>query len=473
MIQPEPKSEAVTEPVPRWKAAIARARKPVLVIAGVGTVLGGLASYLTVYRTVAGTVPSATATSPDPVTAADPISILVLPLANHTGDPAKAYMADGLTTAITGDLSRIQDAVIVPPVTAVALQDKKLTLSQLGTEARVRFVLQGGVGISGERLRVHAQLSDTRSGRQLWSQVFEAPLGDLFTLQDDMTVRIRTSIGPQMVLLAAREAKTREKKPQVADIILRLRALDLQQQSLPGLKQRVELAQQALAIDPDSLRARQILARSLSLLAANFAGELGLSPAGQRALVAQAAVEARRVLTSEPDNVQMLYVLAIEADDTAALKILARAVEIDPRSALTYQQLGMFHRNLGQNEQAREALMKSMQLPSYLPPAGVYQILSTVSRQEGRYDEAIDWAQKSVQANPDIALARATLALAYAMKGDERSARVVTAELYKRFPGFKGQRSVAPWPGREAAHREYVESRLKPAARLAGLRLEE
>lgn len=58
----------------------------------------------------------------------------------------------------------------MPPLTAVALQKKDLTLPQLGSEARVRFVLQGAVGISGERLRVNAQLLDTRSGRQLWSR---------------------------------------------------------------------------------------------------------------------------------------------------------------------------------------------------------------------------------------------------------------------------------------------------------------
>lgn len=473
MIQPEPKSEAVTEPVPRWKAAIARARKPVLVIAGVGTVLGGLASYLTVYRTVAGAVPSATATSPDPVVAADPISILVLPLANQTGDPAKAYMADGLTTAITGDLSRIQDAVIVPPVTAVSLQEKKLTLSQLGTEARVRFVLQGGISISGERLRVNAQLSDTRSGRQLWSQIFEAPLGDLFALQDDLTARIRTSAGPQMVLQAAREAKTRASKPQVADLILRLQALDLQQLSLAGLAQRAALANQALTIEPENLRARQALAFSLALLAVSFSGELSVNPEGSAAMLAQAAVEARRVLAVDPDNVPMLYVLAFEVDDTAAIKFLERALEIDPRNPRTYNFLGMTLIQLGQKERAREVLMKALQLPSYLPPASTYANLSKVARQEGAYDEAVEWAEKAVQANPNIALSRATLALAYALKGDERNARLATAELHRRHPGYQPPEPGMPWPGREAAYRDYMENRVKPAARLAGLPVKE
>lgn len=222
-------SRPVDQPVTRWALVLSRLRKPVIAVAAIGTVLGGLAGYVTLYRTVASTPPSASDTAAQGLPVTDAISILVLPLANQTGDPAKAYVADALTTAITSDLSRIQDAVIVPPVTAAALQEKKLTLQQLGTEARVRFVLQGGASLSGERLRVNVQLSDTRSGHQLWSQAFEAPMGDLFALQDDLTLRIRTSVGPQMVLVAAREAQAREKNPQVADLILRLRALDLQQ----------------------------------------------------------------------------------------------------------------------------------------------------------------------------------------------------------------------------------------------------
>lgn len=475
MSDPEP--VLATEPASRWKTVLVRLRKPVVAVAAIGTVLGGLAGYITVYRTVAGTAPSVRSAESPSGGPSEPISILVLPLANQTGDPAKAYLADALTTAITGDLSRIQDAVIVPPITAVALQEKKLTLQQLGTEARVRFVLQGGASLAGERLRVTVQLSDTRSGHQLWSQAFEAPLGDLFALQDDLTLRIRTSVGPQMVLVAAREAHARAKSPQVADLILRLRALGLQQQSVANHRQREALARKALAIDPTNQYARASLATSQQLLASNFREELGLTADQRDRLLAEAAAEASQVLARDPGHIGMLMLLAVEAeyrrDFDTARRIYGQALEIDPRSAPAYHSLGAMLLNaLGLTQEARAMLLKALQLPSYLPPAMTYAALSEVAVVEGKYDEAIEWGEKSLQANPDHAYTRAKVALAYAMKGDEQRARALTADLLRRHPGYRMIIPDEPWPGNEAAFREYW-GRVMPAVRLAGLPIRE
>ena len=82
---------------------------------------------------------------------AGPLSIIVLPFANLTGDPEQSYVADGLTAAIASDLSRIRDAFIVSTVTAFAYKDRPVTVQQIGKELGVRFALQGGVQRSGDR----------------------------------------------------------------------------------------------------------------------------------------------------------------------------------------------------------------------------------------------------------------------------------------------------------------------------------
>jgi adenylate cyclase len=472
----EPASAAASGAGPRWKTVLVRLRRPVVGLAAVGAVLGGLAGYVTVYRTVAGTPPAAPATAAATGEATEAISILVLPLANQTGDPARAYMADALTTAITADLSRIQDAVIVPAVTAVALQKKELTLQQLGSEARVRFVLQGAVGLSGERLRVHAQLSDTRSGRQLWTQVFETPMGDLFALQDDLTLRIRTSVGPQMVLVAAREARSRENEPRVADLLLRLRALDLQQQSVAVHDEREALARRILALEPTNVRARAALATALWLRAQAFGMTLGQDRARRAAQLAVAAAEAQQVLAVDPDHWVMLSVLASEAaarqDFDAARRHFERAVEIDPKNWAALNNLAwLLGVELGRSEEARALFLKALEIPRYLPKAETYAGLCNTSMALGAVDEAVEWGLKAVQAGPDAAFTRACLAIAYAMRGDERHARAATAELLRRHPAFRLDPISAnvPWPGREAAYRDYMDRKFSPAVRLAGL----
>ena len=143
----------------------------------------------------------------------NPLSIMVMPFANQTGDKEKAYIADALTSSITGDLTRIRDAFIVPAATAFSLQGKTLTIPQLGKEAAVRFVLTGNVTGNTEKIRISAVLSDSQTGAQLWTETFDGSATDLFALQDQVTTRIGNSIGSQMVIVAARESEKRASKP--------------------------------------------------------------------------------------------------------------------------------------------------------------------------------------------------------------------------------------------------------------------
>jgi len=336
-------------------------------------------------------------------------------------------------------------------------------VQQLGTEAHVRFVLQGGVTISGERLRVNAQLSDTQQGNRIWSEVFDFALGDPIALQDDLTARIRTSVGPRMVLAAAREAQKRPTEPRVADLLLRLQALDLHQQSAARLKESEALARQALGLDPTSTRAWQALAVSPRLQAENFAVVLGLSDAAHKGLLSQAASEAPQVLAADPGNVRMLLILAAHARDghdvNGAQSYYEEALKLDSRYPATYNNFGVFLRDLGQSEKARELALKAVQLPTYLPPANTHVNLAVISLELGEYDDAIKWSLKAIQANPESAGARASLALGYSMEGDIQNARSSATALLQRRPDFHlplpsgGQ----PWPGRESAYRDYVE----------------
>ncbi len=142
--------------------------------------------------------------------------------------------------------------MVLPVSTAQSYRDKNLGLKELGQAARVRFVLTGGVRASGDTLRIDAQLSDTASGAQLWSESFEGQLANLFALQDQVTARIGNSIGPQMVILAARDSLKRPDSAKVADLLLRVRALNLQTTTLETNEQMEKLLRQMLALEPQN-----------------------------------------------------------------------------------------------------------------------------------------------------------------------------------------------------------------------------
>ena len=199
---------------------------------------------------------------------------MVLPFQNLTGDPRQEYVADGLTAALTADLSRIRDAFIVNAKTAFAYKDKPVTAQQVGKDLGVRFVLQGSVQRSGSKIRINAQLADATSNAQLWSENFEGDQSDLFALQDRVTTLVANSIGRKMIIVAARESETRKSSPRAADLMLRARALGMKPSTLKNLQQIEDLYRQALALEPNNASAMVSLAVVVALQPDNFPDEL-------------------------------------------------------------------------------------------------------------------------------------------------------------------------------------------------------
>jgi TolB-like protein len=95
------------------------------------------------------------------------LSIVVLPFANLSGDPAQDYFVDGVTESLTTDLSRISGSFVIGRHTAFTYKNKAVDLKQVGRELIVRYVLEGSVQRSGNRLRVNVQLNDAETGNHL------------------------------------------------------------------------------------------------------------------------------------------------------------------------------------------------------------------------------------------------------------------------------------------------------------------
>src|SRR5271155_2304753 len=251
----------------RWAklwGQLKRFRGPIAAIAAFGAVLSGFLGYWSAYQAVQMVVvpqPAPTVVSAD----AGPLSIVVLPFQNLTGDASQAYVADGLTASLTSDLSRIRDAFIVDPKTAFAYKDKPLTAQQVGRELGVHFVLQGTVQRNGTKIRINAQLADATSNAQLWSESFEGDQSDLFALQDRVTTLVGNSIGREMVIVAARESESRKSSPKGADLMLRAWAIGLKPESLENTQKQQDLYRQVLALEPNNASAMAGLAGSLTL----------------------------------------------------------------------------------------------------------------------------------------------------------------------------------------------------------------
>ena len=190
------------------------------------------------------------------------LSIVVLPFTNLSDDPKQQYFADGITEDLTTDLSRIADSFVISRNTAFTYKDKPANAKQIGRELGVRYVLEGSVQRSGSRVRVNAQLIDAETDSHLWADQFERGIGDLFTLQKEITRRIAIALNLELV---GAEAARPTDRPDALDYIFRGRAAVMKPESRDGYTERIGLYEHALALDPGSVEAQSLLAAGLSI----------------------------------------------------------------------------------------------------------------------------------------------------------------------------------------------------------------
>ena len=132
------------------------------------------------------------------------LSIVVLPFANLSGDPAQDYLVDALTDGLTTSLARIRDNFVIARNTAMTFKGKPVDAKAIGKDLSVRYVLEGSVQPSGDRMRVNAQLIDAGSGAHLWAEQFDTPRADLLQTQDAIVARLANTLDLQLHLCRRR-----------------------------------------------------------------------------------------------------------------------------------------------------------------------------------------------------------------------------------------------------------------------------
>jgi len=448
-------------------AQLRRIRGPIAAIAAIGAILSGLVGYWSTYDTVHRIV-----VSPASVVTADagPLSIVVLPFTNLTGDASQAYVADGLTASLTSDLSRIRDAFIVSAATAFAYKDNPVTAQQVGRDLGVHFVLHGSVQRNGTKIRINAQLADATSNKQLWSESFEGDPSDLFVLQDRVTTLVGNSIGREMVIVAARESETRKSSPQFADLMLRARALWLRPRSLKSLQQIEDLYRQALVLEPNNTAAMLGLANSVTTQADGFNVDLDESVRERKFVEGRdLALKAKEF---DPNNPGVYYPIATYAiqhgDWEGGLRASETRLSLDPKNPIAYFSVAQLLYFLGEPQRAIELLTKGINLDPKHSEAAFFN-MGRAYLMLGDNDTAIEWLLKAAERNPGAHYAYTYLALAYSLKGEDSKARTAATEVRRLDPNATLSAYRTQHTRRPAKYNEWFESTLVPAWHKAGL----
>ena len=260
------------------------------------------------------------------------LSIVVLPFANLSGDPAQDYLVDALTDELTTSLARIRDSFVIARNTAMTFKGKPVDAKAIGKDLGVRYVLEGSVQPSGDRMRVNAQLIDAGSGAHLWAEQFDTPRGDLLQTQDAIVTHLANALDFQLTQAeGARLKRTPAANRDAEDLALQCAAGEWKAGWIgKEADAAFALCEQALAIDPNNVRA--LMALGVKFLAPALLGVSGDSKGDlQRADELDS-----KALALDPDYAcardQKGRILLAQGRNDEAVAEFERARALDPSS---------------------------------------------------------------------------------------------------------------------------------------------
>jgi adenylate cyclase len=365
------------------------------------------------------------------------LSIVVLPFANLSGDPAQDYFADGITENLTTELSHIHDSFVIARNTAFTYKGKSIDAKEIGKELGVRYVLEGSVQRDQNRVRVNAQLIDAESGAHLWAERFEKDVADLFKLQDEVVARLADTLGYELIKAEAAKG-ARSTNPDANDLVMRGWAL-INDPALFASKEKVNAAralfQQALAIDPNN-------AEAITGVAATYFREhlFGWGSPGTD-YDAKLLGLADRAIGLAPDYDQSYIFKSFYLGDAhrldEAFSTANAGLAVNPNNPSLYQARAAPEIALGRFDQAKSDLQQAIRLSPRDPFAAFsYTELGDIEIGSGRPEAAIVEYRKSIDAGDHSYWNYANLAASYALLGKMDEAKPFVAETLRLNPSF-------------------------------------
>jgi TolB-like protein/class 3 adenylate cyclase len=357
----------------------------------------------------------------------DKPSIAVLPFANLSGDPEQDYFADGVVEDIITGLSRIKWVFVIARNSSFAYKGKAMDVKQVGRELGVRYVLEGSVRKSSNRVRITGQLIDTASGTHIWADRYDRELDDIFALQDELTISVVGVIEP--TLRQAEIERARRKRPDSLDAYdLYLRALPFAFTAMPQDADRaLTLLKSAIELEPDYAAAHAMIA---------WCHEQRYLRGGLHEDTKAAALRhARKAIAVGGDDAAALatagfVVAVVESDYATATDAFDRSFALSSSSALALGFSSIVRAWRGDDATAVEQAERAIRLSPfdpllYLPYIG----LAYAHFAAGRFEEAAAAAGRASQSNPRFSMPYVLHAAALANLGRGEEAMAVTQRL--------------------------------------------
>ena len=367
----------------------------------------------------------ATTSKPDsgnhPLPESDPSAIraiAVLPFENLMGDKEQQYLVDGMTDALTSELSKIKEIKVISRSSAVRYRKTDKTAPEIAAELGVDGLVQGSIFRAGEDIRISAQLVDARVDQQVWSDNFTGSFDDMLKLQNDVTFAIVKEM--KVTLTPEQKKRIRKRRTTTREVEKTLweASYEFNRHSAEGYKRAIALYKRAIEMDPN------FPTSYVGLCAAYWVPAI-LGGIRSRDALEAAQVAAEKAIALDEDlsggHMSMGYVkMALHHDWDGARISFERAIELHPSDSEAHSGLALLNLALTDWEDAEREIMRARELDPlsimYMNNHGLICV------QKVKPEDAIRHLEEAVAINPMFVIARQNLSIAYHAAGRTQEA---------------------------------------------------
>ena len=379
----------------------------------------------------------------------DKPSIAVLPFVNMSGDPKQEFFSDALTEDIITSLSKMPNIFVIARNSTFTYKGKPVKVQQVAEDLGVRYVLEGSVQRSGDRVRITAQLIDALKGYHVWSERYDREMKDIFALQDKITLETLKALDVKL----SRGEVSRVHGMGTDNLEAYIKFLQgreiFQHQTKESNIQARQLFEEVIRLDPNYSNAYYFLAAITGL---DVAHGISKSPRESR----MKAIELCQKAISLDDSNASAYAYmgnqyAVIGEHEKGIAACERAIEIAPNFTDVYVFFALVLNTAGRSEEAIPAIEKAFRFNPLNPPFSHYLAAARTYYLVGRYDDAVRWTKELLSRWPNNIFGHQLLVLINAAQGRDDEARAAAVNLLRINPDFTTQIYARAFPRKDLA----------------------
>ena len=359
-------------------------------------------------------------------------SVAVLPFVNMSRDSDQEYFSDGITEDLITDLSKISGLFVIARNSVFIYKGKAVKVQEVSRDLGVRYVLEGSVRKSGERVRITAQLIDATTGGHLWAERYNRDLKDIFAVQDEVTQQIISALKVK-VEKVEQERALRKETANLNAFDYNLRGWWYYHRFTRDTNDKArEMFEKAIELDPE-------FAIAYAGLGFTYYEEWANQWSQDSQTLEQAfelAIRATALNDSSPEAHRILGdVYLYKRQYGQAIAERKKAVALDPNNADGLAGFGEVMVYNGQIKDGIALIKKAIRLNPHHHIWYLW-VLGLASALAGRYDEAEEILERAVICNPDFLSTHVILAVIYVETGRLNEAHAEVAEIMRLSPDF-------------------------------------